>query len=378
MCYNPVLSKLYTVYPSDDTVVVIDCRIDRVVARVGVGDRPWYLAFSPVGGSKVYCSNTNSTYVSVIDCVRDSVIARVGVGGEALDMLMNTRENKLYCLAVGYKVSVLDCYGDTLLSRHDDFGEPSVYNPGENKAYFGKYDTLRAVDGSADTVIATFPLCDTLGANSPLWLPGCYNSRNHKTYVPVLPWPHPRALVVLDGVTDSLLAIYSELPGGAGLGPPMLYNSLSNQIYVADYGQDCVSVCDGETDSLLAELEVGHHPCALAWCPVSNRTFVACYMGSCVSVIKDSLVPGIEESSKSQAASRKPEVTVVRGRLMLPASGEKRVARSELLDASGRKVMDLAPGENDVRHLSPGVYFLRSAVSGERSAVSVRKVVVTR
>jgi len=49
-----------------------------------------------------------------------------------------------------------------------------------------------------------------------------------------------------------------------------------------------------------------------------------------------------------------------------------------LLDISGRKVLELHAGANDVRGLAPGVYFLRSepsAVSGQPSAV--RKVVVT-
>jgi len=52
--------------------------------------------------------------------------------------------------------------------------------------------------------------------------------------------------------------------------------------------------------------------------------------------------------------------------------------RAELLDAAGRRVMELRPGANDVRHLSPGVYFVRgegSRVQGSEGA-SVRKVVI--
>jgi hypothetical protein len=45
-----------------------------------------------------------------------------------------------------------------------------------------------------------------------------------------------------------------------------------------------------------------------------------------------------------------------------------------LLDICGRRVMSLQPGENDIRHLAPGIYCLRSADSGMRSAV--RKVVI--
>ena len=35
--------------------------------------------------------------------------------------------------------------------------------------------------------------------------------------------------------------------------------------------------------------------------------------------------------------------------------------RAELLDITGRKVLDLEPGVNDVRALAPGVYFVRHA-----------------
>jgi len=48
-----------------------------------------------------------------------------------------------------------------------------------------------------------------------------------------------------------------------------------------------------------------------------------------------------------------------------------------LLDISGRKVLDLHPGANDVSGLCPGVYFVR-AVSRELSAVSCHKVILQR
>lgn len=73
--------------------------------------------------------------------------------------------------------------------------------------------------------------------------------------------------------------------------------------------------------------------------------------------------------------------SIVRGVLSL-ATGRG----AALVDAVGRQVMELQPGENDIRHLAPGVYFVRSADSGDasgggvatRSAVSVRKVVIQR
>ena len=70
---------------------------------------------------------------------------------------------------------------------------------------------------------------------------------------------------------------------------------------------------------------------------------------------------------------------VIRGVLEIPlASGFKRNASGVLLDASGRKVLALHPGVNDVSRLAPGIYFIseQGVVSNGQSAV--RKVILTR
>jgi hypothetical protein len=74
-----------------------------------------------------------------------------------------------------------------------------------------------------------------------------------------------------------------------------------------------------------------------------------------------------------------PATTVVRGVLRLEDSRQNTGYGAELIDASGRKVMKLQPGANDVSRLSPGAYFVRfepSAVIREPSAVT--KVVIQR
>jgi len=97
---------------------------------------------------------------------------------------------------------------------------------------------------------------------------------------------------------------------------------------------------------------------------------------------------GTDERSKPQAASPKLGPSIIRGVLFLsddrrPETGD----RAALLDVAGRKVLNLRPGSNDVRHLAPGVYFCRQtagfASSAEPSAVSrepsaVTKVVIQR
>ena len=75
--------------------------------------------------------------------------------------------------------------------------------------------------------------------------------------------------------------------------------------------------------------------------------------------------------------------TVVRGVLFIPGDrGRETGDRTELLDVSGRKVLDLHAGANDVSGLAPGVYFCRptagSASPAEPSAASLKPHAVRR
>jgi hypothetical protein len=94
---------------------------------------------------------------------------------------------------------------------------------------------------------------------------------------------------------------------------------------------------------------------------------------------------GIEDHHKQRLAAEIPKPTIVCGMLELPRdmTGQNGDCPSGggpvpalLLDVTGSKVMDLRLGLNDIRNLAPGIYFVRTAGSGERSAV--RKVVVQR
>jgi hypothetical protein len=83
--------------------------------------------------------------------------------------------------------------------------------------------------------------------------------------------------------------------------------------------------------------------------------------------------PGIE-ACKGQLETSSAIATFFRGVLVLPVSPRPRVSESScLLDACGRKVLDLHPGANDVRALAPGVYFVRGLATG----AAVRKIVLT-
>jgi hypothetical protein len=84
---------------------------------------------------------------------------------------------------------------------------------------------------------------------------------------------------------------------------------------------------------------------------------------------------GTDEMTKSEVRMTKLP-TIVRGVLFVgddrrPGTGDRAV----LLDISGRKMLGLMPGANDVSKLSPGVYFVRET---QAQAQAVHKVVLTR
>jgi len=84
----------------------------------------------------------------------------------------------------------------------------------------------------------------------------------------------------------------------------------------------------------------------------------------------------VAEAPSAEVRTKNRGPSIVRGVLFLRANGEGRMARAELLDISGRKVMELHAGANDLSRLAPGVYFVRSAEDGGPTANT--KVVITR
>ncbi len=103
----------------------------------------------------------------------------------------------------------------------------------------------------------------------------------------------------------------------------------------------------------------------------------ACFGEGGVAIYETTQV-AIAEPGQSEVGQTWKGASVVRGVLNLEVGSRQNTAyRAELLDVSGRKVLDLHPGANDVRALAPGVYFVRQASSVRRQASSVTKVVLT-
>jgi YVTN family beta-propeller protein len=60
-------------------VVIIDTATDKPIGEIEVGQRPWGVAVSLVGGT-LYTANGPSNDVSIVDVARRVVTARIKVG----------------------------------------------------------------------------------------------------------------------------------------------------------------------------------------------------------------------------------------------------------------------------------------------------------
>jgi len=91
-------------------------------------------------------------------------------------------------------------------------------------------------------------------------------------------------------------------------------------------------------------------------------------------------VTGQSERRPPTAFGPRPTASVVRNVLFLTgASSRKPQATSLLLDAAGRRALDLHPGANDVSALAPGVYFVQEKPqASSHKPQAFRKIVIAR
>ncbi len=143
--------------------------------------------------------------------------------------------------------------------------------------------------------------------------------------------------------------------------------------------------------------------CSVEWCDITTDTLsepaiAFCRSDGAIWVAHGVGIVGLSEEQGWPAVRSLPRaVTIVSGVLVLGELGTRSelpgrnsvMSRAVLLDISGRKVMDLHLGANDVSSVAPGVYFVvtpspsSSPPEGERAwvrgrAASATKVVITR
>ena len=368
LAFNSLHNKIYVGIRG--RIAVLSGVGDSVVAVVELGaTEPQALCYS-AHNDRLYCGGLPDSLLYVVDGVSDSVVAAIPLSGPVQGLCYDPVDDKVYCERDWRGIDVVDCPSGTMVATLPIANSGYIdWNQNHDKLYVcSESDTVTAIDCSADTIVARIPGAGSSGVHSDTVMDRVYCSDIQAERVRVI---DPSA----DTLVPSMFYVNGYPMGLTDNGLP----EASNRVYclVAD---DFVAVLNGATNRILRTITVGPEPASIAWNPVHGWAYVAAdYVGRVV-VIRDSLQVGIAEEAVGSGQRKASSATVVRGALFLPpASGMERIASCVLLDISGRKVLDLKPGPNDVRALAPGVYFVRQQPqAASLKPQAVRKVVVTR
>ncbi|MFO7676513.1 MAG: hypothetical protein R6X12_09385 [bacterium] len=357
---NPALNRLYL---ADDALLqVVDCNTDSLIARLPIPgvEEARLVLYPPLGRLYVFAANDYvEAPVHVYDCLRNEIVGAVPVDDEVPCAAYHPRSDRIYfACKTPPNFRVLDPRTDSIvdtlrLGADVNYGK-MLANTEQDVIYFVNdvSDKLYTFDVRGGAAVDSVPLA--FDADTLFW-----SRRSSKLYV--VREAVAGNVQVLDCRTGELSEPRSVEYEKAGA-----LDERYDKLYFGGSGNYRTAVIDCRTDSVEYLPFAGTYPGAMAWNPLDSRVYAV--RTNRFSVYRQD-APGIAGGSPS--ARRRPGATVIRA--MLEIAGREPAV---LLDITGRRVMELAPGENDVRHLAPGVYFLLPA--GARDASGVRKVIVQR
>ncbi|MBM3315013.1 hypothetical protein FJY71_04120 [candidate division WOR-3 bacterium] len=390
------------------------CVIDPVTCQV----RKWLRVpdghrrlFCLPNGQKAYSRNLESGTVSVIDCVSDSIVATLTPGPGHGGLCYSPELNRLY-IGGSSEIGVIDCSADTLMrSIPVSFAVAELAYGSQGRQVFALSrgdGVLAAIAAGPDTVTAA------TGVHPDRW--GLCHIPGHNYVACGSPGYEPNVLFV----NAATLAVVDSVPAGSYAGvfyyhrrwdrlyvegnpvlaidcgtlnvdsiplvcEPAVHDTIADFLCLVHHREVAVVACS--SNAIVARFRYGE-PWFAAWSPETRRVFVSDGTNDCVWVFRDSAGVGIGGAAYRARPTGSRQPTIVRGVLRLGAehgpiplgeSGLYLKPRAVLLDAAGRKVMDLRPSDNDVRQLAPGVYFvMEKGLKGRGLEGSSRVVVVAR
>ncbi|MFO7675171.1 MAG: hypothetical protein R6X12_02470 [bacterium] len=363
---SPVAGKVYC-GTADGAVLACDGATGELIRRIELGFPAGLLEWNPAA-NKLYAAPRDGNLVGIVNCARDSLEAIVGLGtgaGVAALLSVPTR-NEVYVASgpVGL-LTVIDGFRNRVAAYIGVLGNPALlfWAPRASRVccvHAGNVGVATLVDVERRAGVDTVPIgmynleyaaCDT--ARNRLHVGRAGDGR----------------IVVIDVEAGRHVWTLSWL-GRAGA---LAVDTRLNRLYAPDPGANQVGTFNLETGRYIGAIPVGAGPLTMVWNSNHDRVYVGCQPGRSIAVLRDSLTVGVAE--EVAGARERPLPTIVRAVLAMPTAGDP-AARGQLLDVSGRSVMELAPGANDVRHLPAGAYFVRTVSADGRAAV--RKVVIQR
>ncbi|MFO7650102.1 MAG: hypothetical protein R6X13_02015 [bacterium] len=405
LVWNPNNNQVYVSLCDSSCVAVIDCNTDSVVAMIRVGMAPCVIGVLECV-NKVYTISDETGALYIIDCATNTLQSCMSLPRYGVAMAFSETSSRVFIACPESRcVAVVDGATNRPLPRIDsNWADQLAWLPATDRLLIVDNDSLRVADCATGEFVCSW------------W---------YEIFVAAAIDPADGCLSVLDEISltrysaggDSLLWQVSTPYNGVALGLTTRPNhalvgqgrgrvaryDLADGSMVREqpgcdvvaFGNDGiggvtfwlniarfdqVEVRDAATDSLIDSVRIvmAEEP-ALAWSETSRKLYVVDEgFPEGVAILRDTTT-GVGEGSLTLNASRgKPEPTIVRGVLRLRPSAYGLRQDIALLDAGGRKVLDLKAGDNDVSRLAPGVYFVRGVRPGARVEGGAAKVVITR
>jgi DNA-binding beta-propeller fold protein YncE len=353
LCYDLLDNKVYCT-DGDKELHVLDCESDSIIATVPTGSTPREMVYVP-RHNRIYCANFNGGSLTVIDCRNDSVIRTVPVNIYAQNPMYNPQRDEVLCVCANYAAwhfaAVVDCstnvWVDTL-QYHTYI--PICFEPLRKVYMVGLGSPAAVLDAATDSLVASIPWVSGVA--------GGVNETDNKVYTV---WQGLAAeTFVVDATADTVTSIITSIQNAISV----THDVLNDKVYIPSSNEPGrVFVLDGPTDSILDSIPVlGHKPAIAVWNPVDGRVYVSNLYSGSVSVIRDTVVPGIED----MVAVPRPHGG---GTLTRQISLPEGMRRADIYDISGRRVARLGPGVGRTGCLGVGVYFL--AEPGKHGAAKV-------
>lgn len=272
---NPANGRVYVANAGDGTVTVLDGSSDAIVATVPIGSHPYSIAVDGATG-RVYVTHTFGDQLSILDGATNST-SNLKTGSSDL-IAINSKIGTIYLLGYGGPVKVLDAASQHFTER--PVGKHAwglTLNDATGAAYVTRIENADvAVVGSASAAPIRFPA--------------------------------------------------GEIPCA------MAVNSKTNRLYVANYGDNTISVIDATTGQRTATIPVGHHPKAIAIDATLNLVFAANTSDDTVTVV-DLASNGVVATLP---AGKNPfALAVVPGSNLLYAANESGGNPSTVVELSG-------------------------------------------
>jgi YVTN family beta-propeller protein len=320
---------------------------------VAVGQDPVALAVNPMT-HRCYVANNGSNDVTILDEATPATTT-VTAGLGPTYVAVNTVNNTVYVAnSADGTVTIIDGASSGTTTVPADSQPCAVaVNPVTGVAYVTNHGrgTVTVIDEGPAVDTKVFAQIDTaLGHTTLLACPAVTGTARNR----LEPFHSAMLGVMCRRGTSRQSWVWADTTGGAGT------DSLD---WSMSWGSD--SLVSGENFVCVMPLEADA-------ATTNNEGLGSPFAGNLVVYpIYRLWGLGIEEPSAKPRTARVPGATLLHGMLFLQAAPGRGPRDAGLLDVSGRKIMDLRCGANDVSRLAPGIYFVKLS-----NTAPTRKVVI--